>query len=400
MIACKDKNLCCGCEACVQICPIQCISLTKYNGFLYPETDKAHCVHCGQCEAVCPVIKPSVAAKRNKMQTFAAVNRDMAERMSSSSGGLFMALAHHVLQQGGCVCGVAWIDRQTVRHIIVDNESDLVFLQGSKYLQSSSGDAFQQVKRRLEHGQKVLFSGTACQVAGLKGYLKKHYENLFAVDVFCHGVPSAEIWTQHLNWQETQWNTQITAVDFRNKENGWKRYNVVYACTDGESRRISHFSDSFMQLYLSNIGLRESCYSCKFKGFPRLSDLSIGDAWGGEKLCPELSDDRGMSVVVVNSEVGEQLFNAVRGELQCCNVALNSLVPPMSDARKPVKKHPNRKKFLQDLENGVTYEKLMQDSRLTKLQRFLHYADRLWLYVYKKHASVFSKTKTIQDREE
>lgn len=376
---------CTGCEACVQACPVQCITTKDINGFMYPRVDGSKCIKCGKCQRICPVTKNSLLRiyKRKRVDAYVAINSIPVERGASSSGGIFIALAKYVVQQGGCVCGAVWADKYTVIHEIIDNEEELTHFQGSKYIQSKMGNAFCDVQDRLQNKQLVLFSGTACQIAGLKSYLQKDYANLITVDVLCHGVPSPLVWRKHVDWTEAHWGKPIASVNFRTKEPCWNQYSVQYVCEDGEHKLIPHSMDLFMKLFLSNIALRESCYKCQYKGIPHLADLTLGDAWGVDKRFPQFNDGKGISAVFCNTDAGRRLFQQLLCTLQAEKVDVNFVVPPLQDSRKSVRQHPNRKQFLEHLSKQYSYEVLLGDTRMNRIQRMVHYLNRVEPYIAK-----------------
>ena len=307
MIIIEDKHKCCGCGACAAVCPHGCISMREDGeGFLYPYVDEGLCVDCGLCEAVCPeltVVKPSM---RRFCQTIVARNNDDEIRMSSSSGGVFTLLAESVLNRGGVVFGAGYAGDLSVHHTYTECVEGLAAFRGSKYVQSVIGGTYAEAGHFLTAGREVLFSGTPCQIAGLRAYLRKEYDNLLCVEVVCHGVPSHKVLMQYLS--ENFSGVKLTEVDFRNKRSGWRNYSVVVkGCADvaGEEVRVNekmpYRDNPFMRGFLKDIYLRPSCYECPFKDFASGADITLGDCWGAEKLCPELDDDRGLSIIWICS---------------------------------------------------------------------------------------------------
>ena len=320
MIDIRNKSQCCGCEACVQRCPKRCISLVEdVEGFLYPKVDASLCIDCGLCEKVCPIINQSI--EREPQAVFAAINPDDNIRKSSSSGGIFSALANAVLSQGGVVFGVCWSADWRLIFDYAETQEDLSSFRGSKYLQAHVGDAYVKAEQFLKLGRQVLFTGTACQIAGLKKYLRRDYNNLLAVDVICHGAPSPKVWKKYLDEQlesieqERGSGYQIASINFRDKSIGWKNYNfsiglkreegVVEYFTQPSSQNI------FMRGFLRDIYLRPSCYSCPAKSGKSGSDITLGDFWGINQLKPEIDDDRGVSAVMVNTARGASWYNSL-----------------------------------------------------------------------------------------
>lgn len=310
MIQIKDKSACCGCSACVQSCPKQCIVLKEdKEGFLYPVVNQTLCIACGKCEKVCPELHPFDAVK--PLMVYAAKHPDESVRAESSSGGIFTLLADAVIDDGGVVFGARFDTDWSVVHDFTETHEGLQAFRGSKYLQSKIGNTYQLAEKFLKAGRKVLFSGTPCQIAGLKRYLHKDYENLLAVDFVCHGVPSPLVWKKYL--EETiarEYKLKIDTISFRNKDLGWKKYSFALTLSgvtnDGEKNTVLlstiFLENEYMQAFLADFSLRRSCYACPAKGGKSGSDLTIGDFWGIEKITPEIDDDKGCSLVIVHTQ--------------------------------------------------------------------------------------------------
>ena len=350
-----NKKECCGCTACLHVCPVGCISMQEDSeGFLYPVVEKNQCIQCHQCEKVCPVQTTEHAHMNTK--TFVGYNRDEEIRQQSSSGGIFSAIAEWILQQNGVVVGAAFDKDFEVHHIAIETKEELEILRGSKYVQSRMDDIYPAVKKYLEMERQVLFTGTACQIAGLKKYLNKEYDNLYTVDVLCHGVPSPKIWRMYLEEIKKQNNASIEKVEFRNKVNGWKNYSMNILFSNVQSYCVHFFEDTYMRMFLGNIDLRPSCYKCHFKNFPRSSDMTIGDSWGIENHMPGMDDDKGTSVILVHSSSGEKMLEAIRENLIVREANLDEILPPTADSRKSVEMHPNRKKYWEGVKRGEGFE--------------------------------------------
>ena len=307
MIRIGDKHDCSGCGACVNACPKECISLRgDGEGFLYPEADPARCVECGLCESVCPFLAAMEA--REPSAVYAAVNPDGQERLQSSSGGVFPLLMRAVLEQGGIVFGAAFDEDWSVHHTAVTRLEEMPALQGSKYVQSRTGTCYRAVKECLRQGKRVLFSGTACQVAGLLRYLGKEEENLLTMDVVCHGVPSPRIWQEYL--ASLHQPAPIRSISFRDKQSGWLDYAFSIRYADGSVFREPHGENLYMKGYLKDLFLRPSCHRCKVKGGRCGSDITLGDFWGIGRVSPELDDDRGVSMVLPHTPKGLEAVRA------------------------------------------------------------------------------------------
>lgn len=300
-----DKSDCCGCASCVQACPKRCISLNQdAEGFLYPEVDEELCVQCGKCLKVCPMRRGAEACE--PIRAYAAANLDEAVRVGSSSGGIFSLLAEYVIGQGGVVFGAAFNERLEVVHSHTDTKEGLAAFRGSKYVQSQIGNSFLDAERFLKSGRKVLFSGTPCQIAGLKSYLGKEYPGLLTVDFVCHGVPSPGVFKEYVKAQPVP----VTSVNFRDKRTGWKNFSVTMMTSSGAKSQAFN-NNAYMQGFLGNVFLRPSCYRCRFRTGRSDSDFTIGDFWGIDKLRPEMDDDKGLSLVIVNNNSADTLLNAL-----------------------------------------------------------------------------------------
>lgn len=313
MIKKVHKAQCCGCEACLQVCPRQCISMQEdREGFLYPSVDEQSCVDCALCESVCPALHPGTSSL--PLEVLAVRNPDREVLRKSSSGGLFAALAGQVLGRGGVVFGAAFRpDFLSLHHTAVEAEEDLPALMGSKYLQSRMDGSFLAAKSFLEAGRPVLFCGTSCQIKALKLFLRKDYENLLAVDFICHGVPSPAVWRSYLGELLPE-GQKPRSVSFRDKRTGWAKFSfTLTAGAEGREKEISSVNDSdpYMWLFLNDYTLRPSCYACPAKGGKSCSDLTLGDYWGIDTAHPEFEDRDGVGLLTVNSRKGKDFLAGV-----------------------------------------------------------------------------------------
>lgn len=297
---------CTGCSACVSICPHGSIVLKMDNeGFLQPHIDDKACSKCHRCELVCPIITEKDFARLYETRVYAVINKDDGIRKRSSSGGVFYELARKILQKGGVVFGASFDENWNVVHKYVTRIEELDSLLRSKYVQSTIGEAFIQAKAFLQQGREVLFSGTSCQLAGLRSFLGKDYPNLFQVDVVCHGVPSPEVWRAYLAWAFK--GETIISINFRNKDNGWKNFQPTFASI-GRVLQEDMGKNLYFKGFLSNLYLRKSCYSCKFKTLKRDTDITLADYWGVEELAPDMFDNKGTSLVFVHSKKAEEIL--------------------------------------------------------------------------------------------
>lgn len=328
MIRVTDKSQCTGCGACANICPQKCIAMeADAEGFLYPEVNEDMCLQCEICIAACPVIAAGEAEQPDRTKAYAAKHTDEAIRKESSSGGVFSALAEVFLQEGGVVVGAAFTsDWRSVRHFAVEKTENLWKLRGSKYLQSEIGMTYQDVKYWLLQGRKVFFTGTPCQVEGLRSYLGKEWENLLCADLICHGVPSANVWERYLAWQEKNYDGATSHVSFRDKKEGWRNYAVRISFSNEISHTTRGSEDLYIRAFLRDICLRPSCYNCPFKDIRRKADLTMADFWGIKQIAPELDDDRGTSLVLVHTIKGQHVLEQAANRLTLKAVPLEAAI--------------------------------------------------------------------------
>lgn len=307
----QDKNACTGCYSCYNICPVKAIKMNPDSeGFLYPEIESDNCIKCGYCRKVCPVLNKPV--EKPEAQAFAAYAKDEAEHRSSSSGGVFAILARYVLGEGGVVCGAAFNAQMKVQHIMIETEDSLAKLKETKYVQSEIGEIYSVVKSVLLEERQVLFSGTPCQVAGLKAFLEREYPNLLCIDLICHGVPSPEVFSRYLMEVSDQ---PVVRMTFRNKTSGISKVMLDYESCDGTRIQERYDESPYIIGFIQNLYTRPSCFHCNFKGEKRTSDLTIGDFWGVQEFHPSFITDQGVSAVIIHSEKGLRVFNKVCSQL-------------------------------------------------------------------------------------
>lgn len=347
MIKIEKAENCSGCHACYSVCPKQCISMVSdEEGFWYPKIDDTICINCRLCERVCPILHSKPI--QNQPKAYACFNLDKPVRKESSSGGVFTLLGKWVISQGGVVFGAKFDDSFRVVHGFIENQEDLNQFRGSKYVQSLIGDVFKQVKMFLEQDRFVLFSGTPCQTDGLRAYLQHDYPKLFVQDIVCHGMPSPLVWQHYLDWALD--GKTPKSVTFRNKDRSWVNYQVKIDTEYGIQQEV-YRDNLFMKAFLSDICLRPSCSACHFKSLHRQSDLTLADFWGIQNVVPELFDDRGTSLVLVNSEKGGKLFEAIKQGLIYKEVDIQRAVQYNPSAYQVTKANPKRADFFNALEN-------------------------------------------------
>uniref|UniRef100_UPI004056DF2E Coenzyme F420 hydrogenase/dehydrogenase, beta subunit C-terminal domain n=1 Tax=Alistipes sp. TaxID=1872444 RepID=UPI004056DF2E len=308
MVEIVEKSRCTGCSACQGVCPRHAISLKAGRmGLLYPTINGDLCIDCGLCQEVCPALHP--AEKGSEPKVWAAKHLDDEVRLKSSSGGLFSALAEEVIGRGGVVCGAAYNSEFEVEHRLIERSEELPELRGSKYSQSRMGESFRQIKEVLSKGREVLFVGTPCQVAGLKRYLRGHDQGLLTVDIICHGAPAPQVLNDYLR-SITPDGKRITSVNMRDKRSGWIRSRLRIEGERGEVILDERSSKNrYMQGFLQDLFLRPSCHQCPAKGEGRaLSDITLGDYWGIGHHHPSFADPKGVSLVLIHTPKGEELF--------------------------------------------------------------------------------------------
>ena len=304
-----EHDSCTACSACQSICHKHAITMiTDDEGFQYPYINEDSCVECGLCIKTCPANKELDVTSSYPQQPYLAWINDDEVRLDSSSGGIFTALARYVISQGGVVCGAAYDDDMTVRHRIVDNENDLIHLRGSKYVQSITEGIFSDIKVYLNKGVMVYFVGTPCQVAGLKSFLKKKYDNLLTSDLICHGVPSGNLFKEQIKYFERKEGKKIVDVKFRAKKRFGQGYDIQIITNNGANKFFCAELVPYFNGFWKNITLRESCYKCQYASLHREGDITLADFWLVKKCFPDVRTSKGTSLVFVNSIIGENIF--------------------------------------------------------------------------------------------
>lgn len=305
-----NPKKCTGCFACAQKCPRNCIHIVKdVEGFYVPQIEMSECIGCEVCEKTCPQMNPVLFHKN--IGAYAARMKNDEVLKLSTSGGIFAAAAIHILNEGGVVFGVEMTAEGVIRHTYIDSVEQLPILQGSKYVQSIIGDSYVKAKEFLVAGRSVLFSGTPCQIAGLRNYLQKTYDNLYTMDVICHGVPSQEIFSAYRAWLGQKLGSEIKHWYFRNKEkDGWAQIDKLVLKDHSVYRREN--LDPYTYSYLKSYNLRESCYECQFCSPERCADITVGDYWGLRNYHPDFYSELGVCLLLVNTEQGRDLLEKIK----------------------------------------------------------------------------------------
>lgn len=343
---------CCGCTACHSVCPKHCITMKEdKEGFLYPVVDKSLCIDCEQCIKVCSFHNPYNEEKPIKV--YAAYNNTESIRLQSSSGGIFTLMAEKTIKEGGVVFGARFTKDWQVEIVPVEDIEGLAAFRESKYLQARVGESFKQAKDYLRQGRKVLFSGTPCQIAGLKHYLRKDYDNLLTVDFVCHGVPSPKVWAKYLSQVTDAGKKAIKDIKFRDKPNGWKRFNFTLNYNDADkSYTMSSYNgkNHYMRAFLSDLILRPSCYNCQVKCGRSHSDITIADFWGIDQALPQMDDDKGTSLLLIHTAKGKEALN-FEG-MKYADASYDEALKFNPSIEKCVAPHRNRKDFFEKLDSS------------------------------------------------
>ena len=368
----ENKIDCCGCSACANSCPANCIAMEEdAEGFRYPVVDETKCLKCGLCKRVCPITN---RVKECRIDQSAYLVRHKNEQVlrESTSGGVFTALAQVVIENGGVVFGAALNEQLDVQHIFVQTEEDLYKFRNSKYVQSTIGDCFQQAKEFLDSGRQVLFSGTPCQIEGVKRFLRKDYENLFTVDVVCRACPSPLIWRKYRAFRSQ--DGHLTGAKFRDKADYGYDYSQI-SLTDGEKRQ--HYgveSDPYLRAFFTNLSDRPSCYACAFKKRYRVSDITIWDCFDVYRFDKKLADNKGVTRVLVHSSKGDALLHKAEKNCQIKKIDAESAVAGVREMVRSVPTNANREQFFADanaMDGGALFSKWFPDTFKIKMERFI-----------------------------
>lgn len=316
-----DKNTCCGCGACSNICPKKAITMQEdEKGFIYPKIDESKCIKCGLCLKTCAY--KNRETKTKVINAYAAVCTDNDMLLKSASGGVFATIALNIIRQGGVVFGCSMEKdlegRLEPQHIKITKIEELVKLQGSKYVQSNTKNIYLQVKEELQNNKKVLFSGTPCQVAALKSFIGNNkIDNLYTIDIICHGIPSSRMFKDYVKYVEDKKHIKITNFTFREKSKGKGYFSKIEYIKKGKNKSIIRpaINVSYFQMFLKSINIRENCYACPYANSSRVGDITLGDYWGIDKEHPDdlkkndIKSSKGVSCIMVNNEKGQNLIN-------------------------------------------------------------------------------------------
>lgn len=371
---------CCGCAACYNSCPKKCISLKEDSlGFYYPFVDKSLCINCNKCESVCPAYHGNKGkVEQDPVYTWGGHVSDQILRRSSSSGGLFSIFALSFIDEGGVVYGAALdLDCKSVNHTRIDNREELWKLRGSKYVQSKIGNIYSLVKNDLINGTKVLFSGTPCQIDGLRLFLGKRYNNLLTIEIICHGTPSPKIYSHYIDYMQQKLGDKIKRVFFRDEIGGGILIMKIET-EKGVNYQEDKFTDPFYRMFLSNTCLRESCYQCPSRGLYERADITLSDFWGVENVAPDLNDGKGVSLVIIHTINGLQAFNKVKAQCEGHEVDFNKAIVGNESFFKSYERPTLRTKIEKDIDT-LSFEKIVDKYSITYKERLKKILNKLHL---------------------
>lgn len=399
MIEITDKSQCCGCTACSSICPKKAIVMKQdEEGFVYPIIDKSKCVNCGLCDKVCPVKNAKENNKNQHAYIFQNSNDEI--RRESTSGGAFTAIAEYVIKNNGIVYGAIFDENYKVIHIGIDKKEELYKFRNSKYVQSEICNCYPEIKEHLDNGKMVCFSGTSCQVEGLKNYLMKDYENLILVDVVCRAVPSPLIWKKYLKLRQKEYKN-IEKIMFRDKYYGYKYSNLSIYNKNNDKKQEYHKgvdSDPYLRAFFTNICDRPSCYECKFKKLHRESDITIWDCFDVEKYNKEFDDDKGTNRILTHTGKGDKIIKELAKNNKSQEIDVENATKGFLAIFQPVKVNDKREQFFKDantLSEEELFDKYFADTLKIKLERY----GRLALLKTGLYKSVLNIGKKIRKRD-
>lgn len=372
----KNKKDCNGCGICTIGCPTNAIKMVEDNeGFFYPQIDEEKCINCGKCKNICSNYNDS----KGNEQAYMAINKIKEELDNSASGGMFYILAKYVIEKNGVVFGVEYGENHKVQHNYYETLEECKNFQGSKYVRSDVGNSYEKVKKFLEQDTYVLFTGTPCQCNALKVYLNKEYEKLILCDIVCHANPSQKVFNKYIEELEVKKNKKVKTVWFRSKENGWRNQTPIIEFEDGEKIE----ENTFFKAFVSELLGRPSCHDCKFATSKRVTDFSIADFWGIEKVLPEIkNDDTGISLLTVNSEKGKKIFEEVKNNMNIINV--DKELAFSYNHGKNVLPHKNRQKFFENLDTMPVIENINKCLKVSLVRKVLRKCKRVAKKILRK----------------
>lgn len=369
---------CCGCRSCENICPKNAITMIENSeGFLYPHIDEKKCIKCGLCRKVCPLLNNINRDDFfDKPVCYAAKSLDTNMQIKSSSGGMFGLIAKFVLDNSGVVFGSEMDENHNVKHTMIANIDDLNKLMGSKYVYSDLNNVFLQVRKELNNGKLVLFSGVPCQISALSTFLQKKYENLITVEVICHGAPSQKLFDKYIKYLENKYKSTLLEYCFRDKRAAkWGTFKAyaVFKNKKGKKfcKKINADFDPYYFSFLKCKNYRESCYECKFANSKRNSDFTIGDFWGIEKIKPKFVDYKGVSVLIINSNKGLKVFDLIKNNIKYDLVDYDDISVFNGQLSNPSKRPFDRNKWYDNFDNDDFIKKIKVTNKFKSFIKIL-----------------------------
>lgn len=362
----KEKNKCCGCRACECICPKKCIKMKEDSeGFIYPKVDLSLCIKCKKCEKVCPIIqnKSNLHISGYEQSCYLLVHNNNEVLKKSSSGGAFTAIVETFCDTEYVVFGCQMTEELKVCHGFKKSIDEIDVFRKSKYVQSDLKDTYVQVKDFLIKNKKVIFTGTPCQVEGLNKYLQKEYENLLTIDFVCHGVPSQKVFDKYVNYIEKKYNDRIKEVNFRKRIRYFSildPFGINIKFISGKELNINSFFDYYMKGFLGALFYRPVCARCPFANLDRVSDITIADFWGIEKLHKDLNSNKGVSMILGNSKKSKKVIQKIAQNNDVRKVDIKYAKLENSNLNLPSDEHINRKLFYDNLDKKE-FDKLIKD---------------------------------------
>lgn len=389
MILNYNKNECCGCTACYNICPKSAISMKEdLEGFLTPVINQDLCIECGQCRKVCGFKQENIS-KLNNQTVYAVKRKNIIMRMESQSGGAFSAVAEHFLKENNVVYGVSKDESLNAVYTRISLKNELIKLKGSKYIQAIVGDIYINVEQDLKDSKIVLFGGTPCHVDGLLHYLRARRidtTSLYTCDIVCHGVPSPKLFRDYIELTETEYNSKVKSFNFRDKTFGWHGHRTSMILNQSKKKIIS---ENYVNVFYSHLGLRSSCYKCPYTSTSRVSDLTIADFWGIEKIHPEFDDNKGCSLMILNTEKGKDVFEKIKSDI-------DYIQSSMEECLQPNLKHPTDCPKERDLfwkeyyDNGFEYVAKKYCHYDINKDYVYSYKKKVWQYINRKIRRLFN----------
>ena len=351
----SDKKHCSGCSGCYNICPKECIEMQQdEEGFLYPRIDEEKCIKCNLCSKVCPYNNIGKDNELGAVKAFACIHKDIEVVKKSTSGGAFTAIVESICKEDYVIFGAALNKNVIVEHRYITSIKDIDSFRSSKYVQSYIGKSLKDVKTFLDEGKKVIFTGTPCQVAGVKSYLRKDYENLITIDLVCHGVPSPLVFEKYKEDMEKIHNSRVKDVNFRDKTRKWDEHNMTIRFENGVIYTKRGVDDAFEVGFYKHLYHRPSCHQCPFSRIPRVGDFTLGDLWGSDEMIPKVNSKKGISLLVSNTKKSKNFLKEIRKRAELIEINFSDAVANNKNLIMCTEESPSRIKFMNDIAgNGV-----------------------------------------------